>query len=72
MKKIAENDEFDKVILVSGDGDYFRMVEYLIEKNKFLRLLAPDSKRMSRLYRRLSSQYYDYLNSEDIKRKIAK
>lgn len=27
MKKIAEKEDFDKVILVFGDGDYWRMME---------------------------------------------
>jgi len=29
MWKIAEQVDFDKIILVSGDGDYFKMVQYL-------------------------------------------
>jgi len=28
-------EEFDKVILVSGDGDYFRMVDFLVKENRF-------------------------------------
>lgn len=72
MSRYADKLLKGKAILVSGDGDYFRMVKYLIEKDKFLKLLAPNKKRMSSLYRGLSSQYYDYLDSDDLKRKIAK
>ena len=32
MKKIIEKDEFDKIYLVSGDGDYKKMVDYLVKK----------------------------------------
>jgi uncharacterized LabA/DUF88 family protein len=32
MKNIIENKDFDKIVLVSGDGDYIKPVKYLIEK----------------------------------------
>ena len=32
MKELIENNSFDKIVLVSGDGDYWRMVDYLIKK----------------------------------------
>ena len=32
MKKLVEREKFDKVVLVSGDGDYWRLVDYLIKK----------------------------------------
>jgi len=70
MRKIAEKEDFDKIILVSGDGDYFRMVQYLIEKDKFERLLAPNEERMSSLYRTLEPKYYAFLNRETTRNKI--
>jgi uncharacterized LabA/DUF88 family protein len=71
MKKLAEKEEFDKVILVSGDGDYWRMVDYLISKGKFGKLLAPNKKAISSLYRlRIPDVYRDYLDSSAIKKKI--
>lgn len=72
MKHAWKDSSLNKVILVSGDGDYFNMVQFLIDENKFLKLLAPDGKKMSKLYKKLSSHYYDYLGSEDVRRKIAK
>ena len=70
MKKIAEKEKFDKVILVSGDGDYFKMVDYLIEKDKFERLLAPNYKRMSSLYKLFDRKYYTALNDDCVRNKI--
>lgn len=32
MSKIADGEKFEQVVLVSGDGDYFKMVRYLVEK----------------------------------------
>jgi uncharacterized LabA/DUF88 family protein len=71
MQKIADREKFGKVILVSGDGDYYKMVQYLIEKAKFARLLAPSEKRMSSLYKTLEPKYYAFLNRPEVKNKIA-
>lgn len=70
MRKIADNEVFDKIILVSGDGDYFKMVQYLVEKDKFERLLAPNEKYMSSLYKTLEPRYYAFLNRIEVKQKI--
>lgn len=71
MEKIAEKEKFDKIVLVSGDGDYFKMVRYLIKKERFAKLLAPNLKSMSSLYRPYAGTYTDFLNRPDIKKKIA-
>ncbi len=34
---------YDKAVVVSGDGDFYCLVEYLSEKNKLLKLLAPNN-----------------------------
>ena len=41
--------EYDKAIVVSGDGDFYCLVEYLDEKQKLLKLLAP-TRKYSSLY----------------------
>lgn len=71
MEKIAEKEKFDKVVLVSGDGDYYKMVRYLISKDRFKKLLAPNKKSMSSLYRSITPQYSDFLDRPDIQKKIA-
>jgi uncharacterized LabA/DUF88 family protein len=44
---------FDKAIIVSGDGDFYCLIDYLEEKNKLLKLLVP-TKRFSGLLRRFN------------------
>ncbi|MDE0243339.1 MAG: NYN domain-containing protein [Candidatus Kaiserbacteria bacterium] len=61
---------FEKILLVTGDGDFFETVEYLIEKNKFLKVLHPAQKNASSLYRGLGSEYYDSLSKNDTRKKI--
>jgi uncharacterized LabA/DUF88 family protein len=70
MRSICENDDFDKVILVSGDGDYKRMVDWLIERERFLKLLLPCKDYASSLYNRLEPKYYDYIDRPDMRVKI--
>jgi uncharacterized LabA/DUF88 family protein len=61
MRQFAEESPNKKFILVSGDGDYFKVVRYLIEKNRFLKILLPNKKYASSLYKKLGSEYYDFL-----------
>jgi len=71
MKKLVEREKFDKVVLVSGDGDYWRMVDYLISKEKFAKLLAPNKKSFSSLYKlRMPDIYRDYLDQDSVRKKI--
>lgn len=70
MKNLIDNKNFDKIILVSGDGDYIKIVDYLIKKNKFKKILFPNRKFSSSLFKYLSNFYFDFLEREDIKSKI--
>jgi uncharacterized LabA/DUF88 family protein len=70
MEKIAEREKFDKVILVSGDGDYIKMVRYLIKKDKLEKLLAPAKRSFSSLYKNLHPKYYNFLDDNAIKNKV--
>jgi uncharacterized LabA/DUF88 family protein len=68
MRNLVDNASFSKVILVSGDGDYKRLVQYLVAKQKFKKILFPNKKYASSLYKQLGSEYFDYL--ENLKRYI--
>ncbi len=70
MKKIYKKEPFDKIVLVAGDGDYKMLVDFLIEENRFKKILFPNRKFASSLYKKLGSEYFDYLSNEDIKKKI--
>ena len=70
MSKAADDDELEQLILVSGDGDYYKTVKYLIKNNRFLKLLAPNRHSTSSLYKKLEPRYIDYIDSPDIKKKI--
>ena len=71
MKKLYIGEDFDKVVLVSGDGDYKRLVDFLIKIEKFKKILFPNKKDASSLYKKLGSEYFDNLDKKDIRKKIA-
>lgn len=58
MRDNFTNSQMEKAILVSGDGDYFRTVEHLIEAGKFDKVLLPTRKNTSSLYKRLSNAHF--------------
>jgi len=61
MKKIYKQEAFDKIVLVSGDGDYRMLVDFLIEENRFKKVLFPNKKFASSLYKKITRVYFDYL-----------
>ena len=64
MKKLIEEPEkFSKIVIISGDGDFKKLVDYLIKKDKFQKILFPHKKFSSSLYRRLNNNYYFSLES---------
>ncbi|NQT50154.1 NYN domain-containing protein, partial [Candidatus Kuenenbacteria bacterium] len=61
MKKMYEKEPFDKIVLVSGDGDYKALVDFLIEEKRLEKVLFPNKKFASSLYKKITRVYYDYL-----------
>ena len=48
---IMDNTDFNKIIIVSGDGDYKKLIDYCIKRDRFLKILFPSRKNTSSLYR---------------------
>ncbi len=66
LHTMIEYKNYDKAVIVSGDGDFYCLVEYLEEKNKLLRLLTPNSK-----YSSLLRKYHKYISElEKLKTKL--
>ena len=72
MKRLHKENDFDKIILVSGDGDYKMLVDFLIEESKLEKILFPNKKFRSSLYKKIGAPYFAYLDDADVKRKIAR
>ena len=71
MKAVIERDDVNGILLISGDGDYKKMVDYLIKRKKFIKILFPNMRVASSLYKNISRKYFDHLDKESLKRKFS-
>ncbi len=69
MKSLLEEQEFDKIVLVSGDGDYIKPVKYLIKRDLFKKILFPN-KNYSSLYKQIQDRYSVNISVKDVQMKI--
>lgn len=69
MKRVSEKKDFDSIVLVSGDGDYIKLVRWLTQKQILKKILFPNE-RYSSLYKKLKYTYWVNLSLADIKKKI--
>ncbi len=71
MKKLVDDEQFQKIFIVSGDGDYKKLVDFLIKKKKFGKMLFPNEDYASSLYKKLGGEFFANLGATDVKKKIA-
>jgi uncharacterized LabA/DUF88 family protein len=60
-KLLEEPDNFDKIVMVSGDWDFKILVDFLIKKWRLEKILFPNKKFMSSLYKTIKLEYKDFL-----------
>lgn len=71
MRYLYKNKTHGKVFLVSADGDYYKLVKFLIDEQRLGKVLFPARRKASSLYRKLEPKFFDALDSDSIKAKIA-
>ena len=59
---MIEFSNFDKAVIVTGDCDFFCLVDYLIKKEKLKKLLVPNQYKFSSLYRK-SMAHVTFMNN---------
>ena len=69
LHTLIEMPNYDKAVIVSGDGDFYCLIEYLVEKEKLRRLLIPNRFKYSALLRRFIKNI-DFLGQ--LKNKLGK
>lgn len=50
---MIEFPNYEKAVIVSGDGDFYSVIEYLVQKNKLLKIIVPNE-RYSTLLKKFS------------------
>lgn len=58
---------YDRAVVVTGDGDFHCLIDYLIKQKKLEKLLIPNQKSYSALLKKFPSQYLAFVS--DLKRK---
>jgi uncharacterized LabA/DUF88 family protein len=61
LHAMVEFYNYDKAIIVSGDGDFYCLIEYLEKHNKLLHIIIPNSNKYSSLLRKYE-KYFVYLD----------
>ena len=54
LHAMIEYPNYDKAVIVSGDGDFYCLVKYLKNSGKLLKLIVPDNSRYSSLLRKFA------------------
>ena len=55
LHAMIEYPNYDKAVIVSGDGDFYCLIEHLKNQNKLLKLVIPNQHDFSSLLRKFSS-----------------
>lgn len=66
LHSMIEYPNYDKAIIVSSDGDFHCLIEYLKNKNKLERVLIPNRRKYSKLLWEFRKEI-DYLNNLESK-----
>lgn len=54
LQAMIDFPNYNKSVLVSGDGDFACLIKYLLKKDKFLTVIAPSSENISWLLRKVA------------------
>jgi uncharacterized LabA/DUF88 family protein len=62
LHTMIEYPNFNKALIVTGDGDFYCLIDYLIKKDKLLKLVIPNERKFSSLFRKLMP-YIVFMNN---------
>src|SRR3989338_9938673 len=69
LRAMIEYPNYDKAVIVTSDGDFYSLVEYLYSKSKLKIVLAPHKKNCSILFRKKAKERIDFL--DNLKKKLS-
>jgi hypothetical protein len=69
MHAIIELPHYHQAVIVTGDGDFFSLIDYLISQSKLAKLIIPNQSRYSTLLKHFDPSYLAFVS--DLKRKLA-
>ncbi len=67
LQVMIDWNKYDKAIIVSSDGDFYCLVNYLYEKNKLKKTVSPNHKKCSSLLKKAAREKVDFLDYQQKK-----
>jgi len=62
LRAMIEYPNYDKAVIVSGDGDYYSLIDYLKSKDKLEQVLIPNEFRYSALLKKVNDEHLKYIS----------
>lgn len=62
LHTMIELSNYDRAVIVTGDGDFYCLVEHLNKSGKLLRLLVPNERRYSGLLKPFAPNKIDFVS----------
>src|ERR1035437_9475738 len=63
LKAILDKDEYDKAVIISSDGDFYSLVQYLYENKKLSIVLSPSIEHCSTLLKQASKEKIYFMDN---------
>jgi uncharacterized LabA/DUF88 family protein len=63
LNSMIEYKNYDKAIIVTGDGDFYCLIKYLEENNKLKRLLIPNAEKYSKLLKKPAAKKIKFISA---------
>ena len=60
LRAMIEYPNYDKAVIVAGDGDYYSLIDYLKSQGKLEQVLIPDELRYSALLKKVNDEHLKY------------
>jgi len=68
LQAMVDYQNYEKAIIVSGDGDFHCLINYLTQKDKLEKVLIPDKLSYSALLKKFAANKLAFIN--DLKQKL--
>ena len=65
LHTMIEFPNYDKAAVVTGDGDFYCLIEYLLEQDRLLKLIIPNQYKYSSLLRRFMAQFSSFVKYQN-------
>ncbi len=70
MRKLKDEKDFDQIVLVSWDGDYIKLVNYLIKHDLLKKILFPNNKYSSLYKKEIFRKLWSNISGEFLRKKL--